>query len=1167
SSSSSSSSIPHSHSTSERMERIERDETDEATLVRQVKHRREKSNSIGGSSHSTAASRALRVRSTASSSTTEDAPSSSHGLADSEDEDEESCPSHDSFMELKDSVRECLEKEPGMRNSDDLAVLLDFMQHMAAFASLPVSIKRQLCLKMVFAVVNEAGTIVMHNGERLDAWSVIVNGQMEVVRPSGERVEYKLGDAFGCDPTPTQQFHQGDMRTLVDDCEFVLVEHKDFCSIMSTLSEHIEKDRDGLTGEIVSETERRTVGNQVGLVLIKGKPDKLIAHLVDERDSSIDPHYIDDFLLTYRVFIHNPCTIFEKLMYWFAEPNYRDKVARIVLLWVNNHHNDFETNDEMNKLLTRFEGALERDGMHSQQSLLNIACSVKARPREITMSRANKDEPLPFVLVGGKELNTGIFVSHVDSDSNGEKMGMRRGDEVLEVNGLALKYVTLARANELAKGSLQVRLLLKSNILGFKELVAKNSPELMSASSAAKQRTKALVGALGQPRGSMPNVKGTPISLPPSKGATMKNGMMDKLFTMLKSTRLEGSDETDERSSNELRSTRSNPDLANTTISQYYGPVRSDSPEHVLKIYRADQTFKYLPVYKETTAQNVVQLALQEFGMTSEGSLEWSLCETSVTPERVIKQRRLPPQMENLAERIALNSRYYLKNNSRSDPLVPDDLAPELLKEAQSQLLNLNAHVVACQLTLQDFATFSSIEPTEYVDNLFQLESRYGWARLSEFERLFNREMWWVGSEVCAEKNVGKRAKLIKKFIKVARYCRDLRNFNSMFAIMSGLDKPAVRRLHASWDRVGSKYVRWLEEVHTLVDPSRNMSRYRQHLATVSHDPPVIPIYPVLKKDLTFMHEGNATYTEKLVNFEKLRLIARSIRAVGKLSSAPYEIGAMAERSGGALNDALLHMNTFEYASGTVATMRKSAKGATQPRKKVYEQALMVRKVKTYLAELKVVDNESELDSLSLEMEPSTTSSGNGERATGSGGPPQRRPISNRAPSPTPSSLSSQSNASGPQSQSSSGAGGGRGFVGAKFGVESPQAVQKMLSLVQQSKIKERAAPSSPHNAHHSNTLGRSAGQAPPPHDARILHPSGLPTRGVVRVSSRNGGRDCFYPPSSPSLSSSHSSSSHHLPSSHHPLHPPPPLPSSLPPHAVDLNAESSSVTGYYHHS
>ena len=68
----------------------------------------------------------------------------------------------------------------------------------------------------------------------------------------------------------------------------------------------------------------------------------------------------------------------------------RDKVARIVLLWVNNHYNDFETNKEMLRLLERFEGALERDGMHSQQSLLNIACSVKAKPRLVTHTRANK---------------------------------------------------------------------------------------------------------------------------------------------------------------------------------------------------------------------------------------------------------------------------------------------------------------------------------------------------------------------------------------------------------------------------------------------------------------------------------------------------------------------------------------------------------------------------------------------------------------------------------------------------------------------------------------------------------------------------------------------------------------------------------------------------------
>jgi hypothetical protein len=47
------------------------------------------------------------------------------------------------------------------------------------------------------------------------------------------------------------------MRTLVDDCEFVLVEHEAYCSIMSTLNQHIEKESDMLTGEVVREAERR----------------------------------------------------------------------------------------------------------------------------------------------------------------------------------------------------------------------------------------------------------------------------------------------------------------------------------------------------------------------------------------------------------------------------------------------------------------------------------------------------------------------------------------------------------------------------------------------------------------------------------------------------------------------------------------------------------------------------------------------------------------------------------------------------------------------------------------------------------------------------------------------------------------------------------------------
>uniref|UniRef100_A0A183I502 N-terminal Ras-GEF domain-containing protein n=1 Tax=Onchocerca flexuosa TaxID=387005 RepID=A0A183I502_9BILA len=385
-----------------------------------LKHKTRKSNSV---SSPNSGELYTHLSSTASSSANED---DLHGLPEAavdSEEDDESCPSYDSFHELKDSVRECLEKEPFERTADDICTLLDFMQHMSALATFPLSIKRQLCLKMVFAVVSKANTIVMQHNERIDTWSVIVNGQVEVLLPDGERIEYKLGDSFGVQPDLVPQYHVGVMRTLVDDCEFVLVEHRDYCNIMSTISEHIEQHSDGITGEIVSEIERRSVGNQMGQVLIKANRDKLIEHLVEERDTAVDAHYIEDFLLMYRVFISDPTMIFEKLMHWFAESNLRDKIARIVLLWVNNHFNDFECNGEMMQLLDRFEQALERDQMHSQQSLLNIACSVKSRTRNIVYSRSNRDQPLSLSILGGKENgSSGIFVSDVQRGSRAEKI-------------------------------------------------------------------------------------------------------------------------------------------------------------------------------------------------------------------------------------------------------------------------------------------------------------------------------------------------------------------------------------------------------------------------------------------------------------------------------------------------------------------------------------------------------------------------------------------------------------------------------------------------------------------------------------------------------------------------------------------------------------------------
>ena len=219
------------------------------------------------------------------------------------------------------------------------------------------------------------------------------------------------------------------------------------------------------------------------------------------------------------------------------------------------------------------------------------------------------------------------------------------------------------------------------------------------------------------------------------------------------------------------------------------------------------QTFKYLLVHKETTAHEVVMLSLQEFGIT-EPSSNFSLCEVSVSEGGFVKQRTLPDALQNLAERIGLASRYYIKSKNSSESLLPDDNVNDLVKDSVVSLLHLNPVEVSTQLMVEDFTIFRQIEATEYVDDLYELSSRYGTPSLSLFAELVNREMMWTIGEIVSENNATKRMRIIKQFIKIARQCKETQNFNSMFAIISGLGHGAVSRLKSSWEKLPSKYQR-----------------------------------------------------------------------------------------------------------------------------------------------------------------------------------------------------------------------------------------------------------------------------------------------------------------------------------------------------------------------
>lgn len=167
-----------------------------------------------------------------------------------EDEEEEG-----SSLLVRDAVRECLEKDPSDRNSDDIDTLLEFTQHLKAFTNMTLSVRRALVATMVFAVVEKAGTVVMTDGEELDSWSVIINGHVEVSEGPGTK-ELHLGDSFGITPTMDKLYHRGVMRTKCDDCQFVCVTQTDYYRILHQGEESQKRHEED--GRVVLVTENRT---------------------------------------------------------------------------------------------------------------------------------------------------------------------------------------------------------------------------------------------------------------------------------------------------------------------------------------------------------------------------------------------------------------------------------------------------------------------------------------------------------------------------------------------------------------------------------------------------------------------------------------------------------------------------------------------------------------------------------------------------------------------------------------------------------------------------------------------------------------------------------------------------------------------------------------------
>lgn len=103
-------------------------------------------------------------------------------------------------------------------------------------------------------------------------------------------------------------------------------------------------------------------------------------------------------------------------------------------------------------------------------------------------------------------------------------------------------------------------------------------------------------------------------------------------------------------------------------------------------------------------------LALQEFGLAAEAaSTTYCLAEVSVAcaPEISVRQRRLGDDTCDLADRLPVNARYYLKPNSHTETLIQPEntvVITELLRESQTDFLHVCPFFMLRSYTVSFFA-------------------------------------------------------------------------------------------------------------------------------------------------------------------------------------------------------------------------------------------------------------------------------------------------------------------------------------------------------------------------------------------------------------------------------------------------------------------------------
>ena len=929
---------------------------------------------------------------------------------------------------LPEFIVETISKSPQERTEEEVSNASFCLKNAPAFTPFSDPIRWRICSKMRHKTVPSVGTVVLKQGELIESWYVILTGTIEVFVDGQSPFKLQIGSSFGIGANLSPLTCRGNMLTAEPNCTFGYLPIEQLRAILDESQQKRVTQFEGEKPVSVMEL-RQGQGGHYGYFILQGSPDSLLTHLME---TSIDESYIEDFLLTYRVFLPQPSGLSYRIEHWFSIPKYSMKAVQILLVWLRNHYTDFESSSEMQDFLDNFIQLLKESGreMSGYADSIRELRAIKAPVRLLKISGLRESNS-PIAIGGGAEVGFPIFITRVHKSRLTNNLFLQ-GDQVVSINGKSCEGKTSNWARKLLFSGLELEVGMKHSreifdkfmsqprdfhATGFSTPINPSSPDLSSlnceSDSPASARFRRSPVNLFKRSFRLKNTgreDGPKTEVPLEKKLDRflkRRGSLPKNFVSKTTTKFQ------QDRSKPLKTERSatiTPDSEifvddellgpgcsgrRSTLSDCNSPLQEGSSTlcptasnsgislktHVIKLYYADHSFRFIPITLLTRACDLIQLALQEYNADSAtfytSQDQHNLCVATIDSNGNAKTSILPPTASNIPSRYDLASRFYIKPAFIVGNICPIEIAKEMLQESSDlvKIASLNVERLAAKLTLRDSTKFKAIDPTEYISDLLKCYSPNNNKRLQDFIDLSNAERWWVCTEVVNERSLTERVRIIKTFIRLANLCRNLNNFNAMFSIISGLDHGSVNRLKTTWDRVPNKYKRSLNDLKTYINPMRNMGEYRTLVKSVSlTGAPCIPMFPIVQKDLTVIHMSNNTNVDGMVNFDKLRILAGKVQSLNTLCPKPYQsidqdvLTPLSPANSLHSNNILLNSKSFPLNSSPIKRHRKSSTFNHNPEYKMrYEDELMDLCIDHYISHLdsRIISDEVQLEVLS----------------------------------------------------------------------------------------------------------------------------------------------------------------------------------------------------------